>query len=676
MKKSIYFLLISLLVFTSCKKDASNPVNADTVPAPPTLASPTDTSSNIVVPVVLTWKESSGAKNYTLQVSASSSFSSFVFNKSDITTTTQQVPDLNYLAVYYWRVSATNSAGTSDWSKVWSFNTTKDEPALIPQLSLPANGAVNQKFAPVLTWNKINNAIRYAVQLSTNSSFTNFVFDEDSLTTTTKQINDLSGSTTYYWRVSAANNFGTKGWSETWSFTTGVALVPPILLTPADGTTDISLSPTFTWNGRSGATSYTLQVSTNSSFTNYVFNQYSTTTNKQITGLTNSTKYFWRVAATNIYGTSTPSDVWSFTTGAPPTPPTLLTPTDGATDVAVSPTLTWNASNGATSYTLQVSTDNSFGNLVYNNSVGNTTSKQISGLYGATKYYWRVTVASNFGTSNTSDIWSFTTGAPPTPPTLLTPTDGATDVAVSPTLTWNASNGATSYTLQVTTDNSFGNLVYNNSVGNITSKQISGLYGLTKHYWRVTALNSFGSSIWSESRSFFTQDACGDAKTVLYGNRTYNLVSIGGQCWFKENLEGGKFYTWDEAMANSTTSGAKGICPDGWHIPKQDEFRNLVTAVNQDGNSLKAIGQGTGSGTGTNTSGFSALLSGYIYLNIDTYNVGIQAYFWSSTEHTINFMVTAHYFYLESNDSHVNSYNYSDYNDRRNGFNVRCLKNN
>ncbi|OIO17594.1 MAG: hypothetical protein AUJ54_09625 [Ignavibacteria bacterium CG1_02_37_35] len=63
MKKLVYFLLGSLLMFTSCKKDASNPVNADTIPVPPTLASPTDTSSNIAVPVVLTWKESSGAKS-------------------------------------------------------------------------------------------------------------------------------------------------------------------------------------------------------------------------------------------------------------------------------------------------------------------------------------------------------------------------------------------------------------------------------------------------------------------------------------------------------------------------------------------------------------------------------------------------------------------------------------
>jgi len=46
----------------------------------------------------------------------------------------------------------------------------------------------------------------------------------------------------------------------------------------------------------------------------------------------------------------------------------------------------------------------------------------------------------------------------------------------------------------------------------------------------------------------------------------------------------------------------------GWHIPSQTEFQTLNTEVINDGNALKAVGQG-----GTNTSGFSVLLSGYRY---------------------------------------------------------------
>ena len=509
MKKVVYFILVSLLVFISCKKDGSNPVVADTIPPAPTLSSPTDTSSNIAVPVVLTWKESSGAKSYTLQVSASSSFSSFVFNKSDITTTTQQVPDLNYLAVYYWRVSATNSAGTSDWSKVWSFITT-GEAAFVPQLSLPANGAVDQKLSPVLTWNKVNNANKYTLQISTNSSFTSFVLDEDSLTTTTKQITDLSGSTNYYWRVSATNNFGTKGWSETWSFTTGVAPVPPVLLSPSDGSIDVSLSPTLSWNASSGATSYSLQVSTSNSFSSFVYNQSSTTTNKQITGLTNSTTYYWRVSAANNY--------------------------------------------------------------------------------------------------------------------------------------------------------------------------------VTKG--------------WSETWSFITKSFCG-TPTITYSGKNYNTVQIGTQCWLQENLDVGTMiqgganpsandiiekycfenstancttygglYQWKEAMLYGTTEKAQGICPTGWHIPTRVEFETLKAKVTNDGNALKAVGQGTENGAGTNTSGFAALLAGqrhYTSGNFDYF--GSNTYFWSSTEKD---SWNAYGMDLRTSDGNVGMGSGS----KLYGFSIRCLKDN
>lgn len=64
-------------------------------------------------------------------------------------------------------------------------------------------------------------------------------------------------------------------------------------------------------------------------------------------------------------------------------------------------------------------------------------------------------------------------------------------------------------------------------------------------------------------------------------------------------------------MAHDTTRGAKGICPTGWHIPKKTEFDTLTTSVGNNGNSLKAVGQGMGEGTGTDSSGFSALLVDY-----------------------------------------------------------------
>jgi hypothetical protein len=94
--------------------------------------------------------------------------------------------------------------------------------------------------------------------------------------------------------------------------------------------------------------------------------------------------------------------------GTIPQPPVLSSPINGATDVIENPTLRWNASTGATSYSLQVSTSSSFTSYIYNADVGYVTSKLISGLNNSSTYYWRVKASNSYGTSDPSTVWVFT----------------------------------------------------------------------------------------------------------------------------------------------------------------------------------------------------------------------------------------------------------------------------
>ncbi len=83
--------------------------------------------------------------------------------------------------------------------------------------------------------------------------------------------------------------------------------------------------------------------------------------------------------------------------------------------------------------------------------------------------------------------------------------------------------------------------------------------------------------------------------------QTYQLVCIGGQRWFAENLRYnaagslfarndpsqvktlGRLYDYPTASAGQgSTTGAqtiRGICPNGWHIPIRLEWEALVTAL-------------------------------------------------------------------------------------------------
>jgi hypothetical protein len=89
----------------------------------------------------------------------------------------------------------------------------------------------------------------------------------------------------------------------------------PVLSSPLNGNTGLSVSLTLRWDESSGATSYTVQVSTSSSFTTLkVDTSGITNTYFTVGGLNYGTKYYWRVKANNSFGESDYSTIWSFTT--------------------------------------------------------------------------------------------------------------------------------------------------------------------------------------------------------------------------------------------------------------------------------------------------------------------------------------------------------------------------
>jgi len=193
---------------------------------------------------------------------------------------------------------------------------------------------------------------------------------------------------------------------------------------------------------------------------------------------------------------------------------------------------------------------------------------------------------------------------------------------------------------------------------------------------------------------------CAGLPTVMYEGKIYNTVQMGTQCWLKENLDVGKMimsinyadtarnngviekycfnndtsncriygglYNWREAMAYSKEPGARGICPENWHLPTQAEFEALSDIVHNDGNSLKEFGVGALSGIGTNASGFSALIAGT--RNISHFGGGVTL-FWSST-HDDN-ETHAYYIYLNDSESPI-GFGYND--TRFDGYSIRCIK--
>lgn len=480
------------------------------MPVTPALSAPADNAAGLSTTPTLSWNTSSGATSYRLQVSTDVNFSSTVVDQSGLLTTSFQVMGLSNGTTYYWRVNATNSTGTSDWSSVWQFSTAGGgSPPAAPALSSPVDNTVNLPINPTLVWNASSGATSYRLQVSTVSNFSTTVVDQTGLTATSLQVSGLSNSTTYYWRVNAANAGGTSPWSTAWQFTTVVAgPAAPTLSSPADNATGISTSLTLVWNASGGATSYRLQVSAISNFSTLEVDQSGlTATSLQVTGLSNSTTHYWRVKATNAGGTSPWSAVWQFTTMvAGPAIPSLSSPGDNATDVATNPTLVWNAADRATTYQLQVSTSSNFSTAVVDQGGITATSFQVTGLLNNTTYFWRVRAGNAGGTSDWSGVRQFTTRvAAPAAPVLSSPADNATNISIDTTLIWSAPSGATTYRLQLSTVSDFSMTAIDQGGLSATSFQVSGLANETRYYWRVNASNAGGTSPWSTVWKFTTE---------------------------------------------------------------------------------------------------------------------------------------------------------------------------
>jgi len=103
------------------------------------------------------------------------------------------------------------------------------EPGMVTLLS-PENEASDVSISPELSWQELQNADTYTLQVSTGSDFSSTVVDQQGIDAASYQVTDLELNTTYFWRVRGVNEAGPGEWSEVWSFTTG-ELSPPGALT-------------------------------------------------------------------------------------------------------------------------------------------------------------------------------------------------------------------------------------------------------------------------------------------------------------------------------------------------------------------------------------------------------------------------------------------------------------
>lgn len=96
--------------------------------------------------------------------------------------------------------------------------------ALVPKLLYPPSGIHLEGNTIDLTWSRNILAQNFHVQVATDTSFTNLVYDNSNITDTTVAIKNLQPGYNYYWHVLSSNNNpnigGYSGYSDSWYFST------------------------------------------------------------------------------------------------------------------------------------------------------------------------------------------------------------------------------------------------------------------------------------------------------------------------------------------------------------------------------------------------------------------------------------------------------------------------
>ena len=232
----------------------------------------------------------------------------------------------------------------------------------------------------------------------------------------------------------------------------------------------------------------------------------------------------------------------------------------------------------------------------------------------------------------------------------------------------------------------------------------------------LTVSNSVGSS--TETRTDYITatelwEHCPETPTVtdIDGN-VYTTVLIGDQCWMQENLkvthfpngdtihhvvdnnewlslganwngdaycyyennlnsDYGILYNWPAAIADNwekDNEDGQGICPDGWHLPLEEDWEDLIDQLGSyPGRKMMEVGVthwDPPNTNATNESGFTALPAGYRAQQGTFHWLGSGTYWWAVIKgYPMSYQLTA------------SSQIFSEQTDSRFGYSVRCLKN-
>lgn len=187
-----------------------------------------------------------------------------------------------------------------------------------------------------------------------------------------------------------------------------------------------------------------------------------------------------------------------------------------------------------------------------------------------------------------------------------------------------------------------------------------------------------GTQVWIRENLKTMKYNDGTTIPLVADDKAWKALTTPAYCWYKNDAttnrnKYGALYNWYTVSTNK-------LCPGGWHVPSDEEWRTLITYLGGEsvaGSKLKEKGtvhwESPDTGA-TNESGFTALPGGdrkhdgaFDNTGSNVISFRSNGCWWSSTE---QYIFNAYYYRLYSTLSTV----YRSLSVKQSGYSVRCLK--
>ena len=313
---------------------------------------------------------------------------------------------------------------------------------------------------------------------------------------------------------------------------TGIIKLPGCAsyISPTDGATNVSVTPTLSWDAVSGATGYKVYYGTDSSTSTFVGE--TSSTSQVLPTLVNNTQYFWKVVPTNARGDASGCSAVSFTTIFPaPSCASYISPTDGAIDISLTPELSWSAVSGATGYKVYYSSDSSnLGNPI---TLGEVTSYQLPQLGYETQYFWKVVPTNAGGEATGCSVISFTTLKNPAGSVFITGNTVTISKNAYLYLEKDFTNTGGSLTLNSSSTEFASIIVEGTATGDVTYNKFVNLQGNQSQYWDLV-----GSPVLGQDMAAFADTNIANNGPLSYEGNQYGIGQFLTDQGFFENYTG------------------------------------------------------------------------------------------------------------------------------------------